>query len=1143
LHEIMKRLKEVAGLEDLPKPRDYFHLIGGTSTGGLIAIMLGRMGMTTAEAIDCYEKFAKEVFRTKNRRLNRTFKEGTLENLIRKIVAQRKLEKTVMLDTGREKGLTFVCAATYDNYTPYLFRTYRGSSSPSDPVADMPGTQIPAQNHAHNVEIWEAARATTAAPTFFHPISIKVEADTNDYVDGAVVFNNPASLVLNEAESHFGSGRKLGFLLSLGTGLKITDNGANIVPNAQAVARSPEPVRKNSGALLSRGTINVLKHAKQSMTDSEPAHHALEERFRGTPYAYFRFNLDRGAANIKLHKYKQMKVLRVATEEYLRNNQVSADIDKVVSMLHKNEGVNMPLDAALFVARRLTTIGRAVSDEASKQAIAREVQIKSIASPQFTGRTDILEKMDRHFCERTQSSPRRLLRISGMGGVGKTQIALKFRDLYGSRFAQVFWINAASEDSIYESLRVMTAELFGGEPTKPDIGRVLQWLERNTKEEWLLVFDNNDSIDISKYLPPGNNGNILFTSRHNDVSPSLDGSQTLAIDTMKEDDALALLFRAAKRQKQAFDASDEKHAKGIVQQLGRLPLAIDQAGSYVHNQDCSFGTYLRDFQERRNDILGDPLYPGVFEENPAVYGTFELSYEALDKRSKENTSRGRAAMNALRLLNIFCFYNNENIPGEVIGRAATNSKTDKEALGDAESLAPLALFDLKNDKSWNDRNYLDGISLLRSYSLIKKSVVHDDCHSMHVLVHSWARDRMHADVLKFQRQAARSIIFDSFHQNFKFEDERYLIQLLPHIKSCLGHEGLEDVDWFKRTRQDSKYARLLSAVGMWREALWALEGIVAERRENLTPDNWLIAAALWDLGKMHKSCGNLGLAEETLLESTNLLNSCNEQGWASRVILDMGIDLAEVYIQQAQLGTAERMLTWIAECEEEKGGKSPQLRRAVAALATTMQLAGKIDKAESLEARSLTWCMENPKIGEGHRATMRAISNIATLRSAKGQHESADEMWRHVLEVDERFRGQEHPITLQSKRNVAIGCVKLDNLEEAERLLREVLDVGERVLWREHLDMLVTMEHLAGVLYMTGELHEALELQEECLEGRVHGLGEEHPLTVKTREGLEKMRMGAVIPVAEQVLWQSEGDLLPGDSNMASQSMNDKYLY
>lgn len=296
--------------------------------------MLGRMGMNTEDAIKSYEDFAEKVFRKRNRRFNRTFREKTLEGIIQLIVARKKLEKTVMLDAGREKGLTFVCAvSTHDKKTPCLFRTYKGTS-----------------NHAHNVEIWEAARATTAAPTFFDPISIKIEAEWDQYIDGAVSFNNPALLVLNEAEDHFGPERKLGFLLSLGTGLKITDKGADVDVDAEAAARRAAKKsglpRKDSGSLISHGTFDLLKYAKTSLTDTEPTHNTLQERFRGIPYAYFRFNLDRGASDIKLHKYKEMHVLRTATEEYLRNVQVSADIDKVVSMLYKNEGVSLPLDAA-----------------------------------------------------------------------------------------------------------------------------------------------------------------------------------------------------------------------------------------------------------------------------------------------------------------------------------------------------------------------------------------------------------------------------------------------------------------------------------------------------------------------------------------------------------------------------------------------------------------------------------------------------------------------------------------------------------------------------------------------------------------------------------------------------------------------------
>ncbi|KAF6808114.1 protein kinase subdomain-containing protein [Colletotrichum sojae] len=218
-----------------------------------------------------------------------------------------------------------------------------------------------------------------------------------------------------------------------------------------------------------------------------------------------------------------------------------------------------------------------------------------------------------------------------------------------------------------------------------------------------------------------------------------------------------------------------------------------------------------------------------------------------------------------------------------------------------------------------------------------------------------------------------------------------------------------------------------------------------------------------------------------------------------------------------------------------------------------MQLAGKLDEAEGLEARVLELCTENPKVGPGDRSIMSAISNIATLRSAKGEHQSADEMWRHVLEVDEKFRGKEHPNTLQSKRNVAIGCVKLDRLEEAERplrevleaerSLREVLEASERVLWRTHLDTLVTIDCLASLLYQKDEHKEALELQEECLAGRTRGLGEDHQLTLKTKRDLEKMKYGENMVMEEQVQWQGEAAPTAGDSNFAMQGMNDRYLY
>ncbi|KXH49099.1 hypothetical protein CSIM01_09230 [Colletotrichum simmondsii] len=1102
LHEIMKRLQKVAGLRELPKPQDYFHLMGGTSTGGLIAIMLGRMGMSTEEAINAYESFAKDVFRKKNRRRwwNRTYKEETLVKIIQDNVTKKKLAKTTMLDDTREKGLAFVCSATYDAYAAYLFRTYKGSS-----------------NSAHNVEIWEAARATSAAPTFFHPISIEVESERDQYVDGAVTYNNPARLVLSEAESYFGPRRTLGFLLSLGTGLKVSDKKINVVPQGQLVDR-PVVARQGSGALFSRGTIKILKHAKASLTDSEPEHQALEQRFQKTNYAYWRLNLDRGAADIKLNEYKKMGLLRAATERYLQDIGVSTNIDKIVSMLYKKEGVNLSLDAACH----------AVSDAASKQALQQEVQINSIASPQFTGRLDILNKMERHFYERPSgSSPRRHLRIWGMGGVGKTQIALKFRDLYGSRFDRVCWINAATNDSIFESFRLLTAEIFDEEASKPNIKRVQNWLAQNRTEEWLLVFDNNDTIDVSNYLPPGNTGNILFTSRRKDMSPILDANQTIPVDIMDAEDAVTLFLRASQRQQAKSEDDDEKYGQAIVHELGYLPLAIDQAGSFVYIQECSFKDYLSNFQKRRKDILGDPpLYPGVFEHNPAVYGTFELSYDALKMLSGRKGRKGQAALNALRILNIFCFYQNENITTYILSRAATNKQMETTFIsGEEGSIAPLPLLDLTEEGHWDSTNFNDGIAMLRSYSLIKNSLLYDESYSMHVLVHSWARDRMKPEMLVFQRRAAREILFFSVGRNNRLIEELFASQVLTHMQACLDQGGSEDIEWMRRTEQEGKFAQTLAYLGLWNKATAVLEQIVADRQEKLDCKDWANIAALWDLAKVYRHSSRLRESDKIFGLILKLLPECPDRTKVIRHNLNIQFDWLELLIVQAGYLQAKMLLETIMKIAKPQGWTSKWYHRGLASLATILRMEGDTETAVALEMEVYEHCIRDDKIEPGHRNMMTSMNNLAALHSEWGMHEEAHQLWCHFLSNEERLRGKENPITLQSKRNVATGCANLNRLEEAEETLREVLEVSERVLWRTHLDTLATMDQLAGVLARHGETEEATRLWEECLESWVGNLDKHHPLIMRTTKVLKILKDdGAVLGLED---FQAGGIMRP----------------
>jgi len=285
-----------------------------------MAIMLGRLRMSTQEVIDEYEKLAKEVFRKKHRRFDGSFRESILESCIKETVrAQNCGTRMLDFENGKPKGLAFVVAVRKggDENTPALFRTYESY----DEVRDC--------------QIWEAARATTAAPIFFKPAQFTLEDGTQTFIDGAVKWNNPSKLVLEEAKSHFGEQRHLGCLVSLGTGLR---------PNAL------DPHAKGHLG-ISYNIAELKRMTSDFLTDPEPPHLDIQSRLEGYPQCYFRFSLpcSEKLGRVRIHDYKKMPELRRETEDYLKKERVSMMIEDIVEALRRKRDYKVPLKAVCMV--------------------------------------------------------------------------------------------------------------------------------------------------------------------------------------------------------------------------------------------------------------------------------------------------------------------------------------------------------------------------------------------------------------------------------------------------------------------------------------------------------------------------------------------------------------------------------------------------------------------------------------------------------------------------------------------------------------------------------------------------------------------------------------------------------------------------
>lgn len=360
------------------------------------------MRMSTRKVLHEYRTIAKKIFGFRNRRLDLSFGNTKLEKCVKSTTAAHvdECDKLMISNKfGVDKGLCFVVslskAEDSDGNTPTLFRSCKRNGNKS--AGEFP-----------DCEIWEAARATTAAPRYFAPAQITVDGKVQYFMDGVLKWNNPASLLLEEAESHFGPHRTLGCLVGLGTGL------------------SPSPFNDQGGGKFGKSwsISELLRVATDVITDAEPVHQSIDERLKahGNSYFWFTVSYVKRQERIKIHEYKRMVGLCQDTEEYLKRKNISDMLNELVNFLTNKGATSLTLQAAresrseyLNVVHVANFPGRANFAETSMEQITYKLQHRKSTSPDFTGRKDVLKLLDDWFRPRLQSPhPRRgLLSLGG----------------------------------------------------------------------------------------------------------------------------------------------------------------------------------------------------------------------------------------------------------------------------------------------------------------------------------------------------------------------------------------------------------------------------------------------------------------------------------------------------------------------------------------------------------------------------------------------------------------------------------------------------------------------------------------------------------------------------------------------------------
>ena len=792
---------------------------------------------------------------------------------------------------------------------------------------------------------------------------------------------------------------------------------------------------------------------------------------------------------------------------------------------------------------------------------------KPNSSSFLVGQKDVLDKLWNIFIHSADSELSRCsCLLWGTGGIGKTQICLRFVEELSDRgLSHVFWVDASSEESIVMSLRgIFSISAAQASCLDDSVKFVLQRM-LGIQEEWLIVFDNADVPPdvVEKFIPPGNRGNILITSQSQSMGRVLSSANIIEISEMEETDAITLLLRAS-----CLYASAEHRevAKNIVTELGCIPLAVDQAGAYIEAGRCSIDKYLQQLSLHHQALMFNATFKGASKYDQAVYETWDLSFEEIKRRASGQSSAGdaQAAHAAILILQICVFFHHSNISKDIFRFAAEESR---EPVVDSEVVEklPLAmssldrtLLALDNNGHWDESIFEQGITVLLSFSLMKKDES-SGMLSVHPLVHHWSREQLSKSEQQRMYEIGSIILCCAISPRLSSYDYGLRQLIFLHIKANESYGS--QMGLTKKYYDDkwNKFIFVIREIGDWKHTEQLEVQVLDMRKKLLGAEHPRTLLSMENLVYTYLGQEKWNEAEQlgiqvldmrkkvlgaehphTLLTMGNLAYTYLGQGkWDKaeqigaqvldikkkvlgaehlHTLLTMG-NLAYTLLSQEKWYEAEQLGVQVLAMKKKLlSAEHPYTLISMNDLANVYLGQRKWNEAELLGLQALD--MSKKRLGAEHVHTLRCMGNLAVTYSIQGKWDKAEQLGIQVLDMKKKLLGAEHPHTLISMRELARTYYEQRKWNNAEQLEVQVLDISKKLFGAKHPNTLLIMVDLARTYADRGKLNEAEQLEVQVLDMRKKLLGEEHPDT------LESMRNLAYI-YSTQGKWD-EADQLEG---------------
>nr|VFK54661.1 MAG: Tetratricopeptide repeat-containing protein [Candidatus Kentron sp. TUN]VFK58106.1 MAG: Tetratricopeptide repeat-containing protein [Candidatus Kentron sp. TUN] len=676
-------------------------------------------------------------------------------------------------------------------------------------------------------------------------------------------------------------------------------------------------------------------------------------------------------------------------------------------------------------------------------------------NPRFTGREALLAELHQ------QLTTDLIAGLRGLGGIGKTQTALEYAWRHHQEYDFIGWLRAEDPSALVEEFAglspLLGLETAGITDRKLVIGMVRRGIEE--RGTGLLVFDNVEARkDIDPYLPsPRWPGHILITARDPAAAPV---RTALAPEEFTIEETGELLAGH-------LDPGNPQSLAELRNELGGLPLALEQARAYMAESGRDITGYLELFRSHRARLL-EYAAAGA-QADVTVATTWELAFQRVAEKMPE----------AAALFNLCAFLAPEGIPRRLFTEGAEHLP---------EELAARVTDPFEFDRL---------ITLLRRHALIETDGA---MFSLHRLVWAVFYERLP----EAERGDSLARVIRLLNAAFPFK-HRELDTWAPSAQ-LIAHVDAVWVEADKCSIISEELGHLLNQAGVYllTQAEYPRSRVLLETALEIQQQlhgeqHPTTATTLNNLAGLLDSQGKYEEAKPLYGQALTIRRSVlGEDHPHTATSLN---NLASLLKSQGKYQEAkpryERALTILRSV---LGEKHPDTANSLNNLAELLRAQGKYEEAKPLYEQALTICRS--VFGEEHPDTANSLNNLAGLLYTQGKYGEAKPLYERALWICQSVFGEENPHTATSLNNLAGLLYTQGKYGEAKPLYERALGICQSVFGEEHPHTAGSLNNLAGLLYTQKKYAEAKPLYERALKIFESVLGEGHPDTAKALTNL-----------------------------------------